>query len=541
MKNRFLLTTCLMMASLLSFATANAKDLRLALMASLLSFATANAKDLRLAYDADPVTLDIHEQLSGGMLQLSHMSFDPLIRWTKDLAFENRLATSYERLNPTTVRFTVRFNLRKGVKFHSGNPMTAADFKWTFDRLKVSPDFKGIFANFTELNVIDDHTIDLVTSGPYPLVLHTSTYIFPMDSKFYTGTDANGNDKGAIVKNGASFASTNMSGTGPFKIISREQGVKTVFERFEGYWDKKSPGNVDRIILTPIKDEQTRVAALLSGDVDFIAPVSPNDFGQIKAASNAELITMPGTRIITFQMNQERKKELQDQRVRMAIVHAINNEAIVKKIMKGFATTAGQMSPEGYLGYNPKLKPRYDLKLAKQLMKDAGYEDGFSVTMMAPNNRYVNDDKIAQAVAAMLSKINIKVDLQTMPKAQYWPAFDDRAADIMMIGWHSDTEDSANFYEFLAMTPDQSTGMGVYNSGNYSSDYVDTTTMAANRETDSSKRAEMLQSIEAKIYQDAGFIPLHWQNLAWAARKGVDVDPIVNALNFPYLGDLVVQ
>jgi ABC-type transport system substrate-binding protein len=120
MKNRFLLTTCLVMASLLSFAT-------------------ANAKDLRLAYDADPVTLDIHEQLSGGMLQLSHMSFDPLIRWTKDLAFENRLATSYERLNPTTVRF----NLRKGVKFHSGNPMTAADFKWTFDRLKVSPDFKG--------------------------------------------------------------------------------------------------------------------------------------------------------------------------------------------------------------------------------------------------------------------------------------------------------------------------------------------------------------------------------------------------------------
>jgi len=518
MKNRFLFTACLVMAGFMAVTS-------------------ANAKDLRLAYDADPVTLDIHEQLSGGMLQLSHMSFDPLVRWSKDLAFENRLATSYKRLNPTTVRF----NLRKGVKFHSGNPMTAADFKWTFDRLKVSPDFKGIFANFTELNVIDDHTIDLVTSGPYPLVLHTSTYIFPMDSKFYTGTDANGNDKGAIVKNGASFASTNMSGTGPFKITSREQGVKIVFERFDGYWDKKSPGNVDRIVFTPIKDEQTRVAALLSGDVDFIAPVSPNDFGQIKAASNAELITLPGTRIITLQMNQKRKKELQDQRVRMAIVHAVNNDAIVKKIMKGFATTAGQMSPAGYLGYNPKLKPRYDLKLAKQLMKDAGYENGFSVTMMAPNNRYVNDDKIAQAVAAMLSKINIKVDLQTMPKAQYWPAFDDRAADIMMIGWHSDTEDSANFYEFLAMTPDQSTGMGVYNSGNYSSDYVDSTTLAANRETDSAKRAEMLQAIEAKIYQDAGFIPLHWQNLAWAARKGVDVDPIVNALNFPYLGDLVVQ
>ena len=518
MKNRLLLTTCL-------------------LLSGALAFATAQAKELKMAYDADPVTLDIHEQLSGGVLQLSHMSFDPLIRWTKELAFEPRLATRYERLNETTVRFY----LRKGVKFHSGNSMTAADFKWTFNRLKESPDFKGIFANFTDLKVIDDYTIDLVTSGPYPLVLHTATYIFPMDSKFYTGTDANGNDKGAIVKNGASFASTNLSGTGPFKVASREQGVRVVFERFADYWDKKSPGNVDRIVFTPIKDEQTRVAALLSGDVDFIAPVSPNDFGQIRSSSNAELITMPGTRIITFQLNQERRPEFRDPRVRMAMVHAVNNEAIVAKIMKGFATPAAQFSPAGYLGYNPALKPRYDLDLAKKLMKDAGYEDGFSITMMAPNNRYVNDDKIAQAVAAMLSKINIKVDLQTMPKAQYWPAFDDRAADVMMIGWHSDTEDSANFYEFLAMTPDQSTGFGAYNSGNYSSDFVDSMTMKANMETNTEKRASMLQDIESKIFQDAGFIPLHWQNLAWAARKGVHIEPIVNALNFPYLGDLVID
>jgi len=477
------------------------------------------------------------QQLSGGTLQLSHMSFDPLIRWTQGLAFENRLATSYERLNDTTVRF----HLRKGVKFHSGNEMTAADFKWTFDRLKVSPDFKGIFTNFSALNVIDDYTIDLVTTGPYPLVLHTATYIFPLDSKFYTGTDANGNDKGAIVKNGASFASTHLSGTGPYVVTSREQGVKIVFDRFKDYWDIDSKGNVDKIIFTPIKDEQTRVAALLSGDVDFIAPVSPNDFGQIKRSSKAELVTMPGTRIITFQLNQERRPEFQNVLVRQAIVNAVNNEAIVKKIMKGFGTTAAQMSPEGYLGYNPKLTPRFDLQEAKNLMKEAGYEDGFSVTMMAPNNRYVNDDKIAQAVAVMLSKINIKVDLQTMPKAQYWPLFDERAADIMMIGWHSDTEDSANFYEFLAMTPDSDTGMGAYNSGNYSSEFVDENTMMANMETDPKTRAEMLQAIEERMYQEAGFIPLHWQNLAWAARKGVEIEWVVNAFNFPYLGDLVIK
>lgn len=518
MKNRLILTVSL-------------------LCASLLAFGGANAKTLRLAYDADPVTLDIHEQLSGGILQLSHMSFDPLIRWTKDLAFENRLATSYERLNATTVRF----NLRKGVKFHSGNKMTAADFKWTFDRLKVSPDFKGIFTNFSALNVVDDLTIDLVTTGPYPLVLHTATYIFPLDSKFYSGTDSNGNDKGAIVKNGASFASTNLSGTGPYMVTSREQGVKVVFDRFADYWDKGSVGNVDKIVFTPIKDEQTRVAALLSGDVDFIAPVSPNDFGQIERSSKADLITMPGTRIITLQMNQERRAEFKDVRVRQAIVNAVNNVAIVKKIMKGFGTAAAQFSPKGYLGYNEKLQPRFDLQEARNLMKEAGYEDGFSITMMAPNNRYVNDDKIAQAVAVMLSKINIKVDLQTLPKAQYWPLFDDRAADIMMIGWHSDTEDSANFFEFLSMTPNSDTGMGAYNSGNYSSDFVDESIMAANMETDNDKRTDMLKAVEERVFQDAGFIPLHWQNLAWAARKGVNVDPIVNALNFPYLGDLVID
>jgi len=506
-------------------------------MTGLLSTTTAGARELRMAFDEVPATFDLHEQLSASVLQLAHISFDPLIRWTRELSFEPRLATSYQRLDENTVRFT----LRKGVKFHSGNTMTAEDLRWTFNRLKQSLDYRAIFANFVALKVVDDYTIDLVTSGPYPLVLRAATYIFPLDSKFYTGTDANGKDKAAIVKNGESFASANLSGTGPFKVVSQERGVKLVFERFADYWDKNSPGNVTSIVFTRIKNEQTRVAALLSGDVDFIAPVSPNYFDQIRASSNAQLVTMPGTRIVTFQMNQQRRPEFRDQRVRMAIVHAIDNEAIVEQIMKGFATTAEQMSPPGYLGHNPNLKPRYDLELAKKLMKDAGYAKGFSITMMAPNNRYVNDEKIAQAVAAMLAKINIKVDLKTIPTSQYWPMFDERAADMMMIAWRSDTVDSANLYEFLVMTPDQATGFGSYNSGNYSNEYVDSQTMQASQETDPARRAEMLQAIETKIFQDAAFVPLHWQSLAWAARKGVILDPVVNALNFPYLGDLVIE
>ena len=496
-----------------------------------------SAKTLRLAYDADPVSLDPHEQLSGGMLQLSHMIFDPLVRWNKESQFDGRLATSWERLD----KFTVRFNLRQGVKFHSGNDFTARDVEWTFNRLRTSPDFKGLFQPFKELKVVDDYTIDLVTNEPYPLVMHMATYIFPMDSVFYTGTDDKGLAKDMLKKHADTFASVNASGTGPFIVTSRQQGVRVDFERFDGYWDETSPGNVEEIVMTPIKESPTRVAALLSGDVDFIHPVPPADLDRIRNNVKVNLVTMSGTRIITFQLNQERRAEFKDKRVRQAIVNAINNEGIVKKIMKGFATAAAQQSPKGYAGHVPTLKPRYDLAKAQQLMKEAGYEKGFTVTMMAPNNRYVNDDDIAQAVSSMLSRINIQVDLKTMPKAQYWPTFDERAADIMMIGWHADTEDSANFTEFLTMCANKETGYGQYNSGNYCNPEVDKLVLASQGETDETKRSEMLQKVEQILHDEAAFVPLHWQDLAWAARKGVHIEDVVNVMNFPYLGDLVID
>lgn len=502
-----------------------------------LSIASAQAASLKMAYDADPVSLDPYEQLSGGTLQLSHMTHDPLVRWDRNHGFEARLAEKWERVDD----LTMRFHLRKGVKFHSGNDFTAKDVAFTFKRLQESPDFKGIFEPFQELKVIDDYTVEVVTKKPFPLVLNNMTYLFPMDSQFFTGEDANGKPKDLLVKHGDSFASRNISGTGPYVVSAREQGVRVDFKRFAGYWDTNSPGNVDDIVLTPIKEAPTRVAALLSGDVDFIEPVPPTDHDRIRESNKVDLVTMGGTRIITFQMNQERVEAFKDARVRMAINYAINQEGIVQKIMKGFATPGAQFSPEGYLGHNPALKPRFDLKKAQQLMKEAGYENGFSITMMAPNNRYVNDEKIAQAVASMLSKINIKVDLKTMPKAQYWPEFDKRAADMMMIGWHSDTEDTNNFFEFLAACPNAETGAGQYNSGNYCNKKIDEMIVQANAETDPAKRAAIMQEMEKIAYDEAAFVPLHWQNLSWAARKGVDIAPVVNVMNFPYLGDLVIK
>ncbi|MEZ8826793.1 ABC transporter substrate-binding protein [Vibrio amylolyticus] len=509
--------------------------LAVALMAAGLSFSAA-AADIKVAYDADPVSLDPHEQLSGGTMQMSHMVFDPLIRFNQSMEFEPRLAESWERVDNETMRF----NLRQGVKFHSGNELTADDVVWTFDRLKNSPDFKGIFSPLVALNKVDKYTVEIKTDGTYPLIENVATYIFPMDSKFYSGTTAEGQDKSEVVKHGNSFASTNVSGTGPFIVTEREQGVQVVFERFGDYWDKDT-GNVDKLTLVPIKEAATRVAALLSGGVDMIAPVAPNDYKRIESANQIDLYTMSGTRVITLQMNQNSNEALKDVRVRQAIVHAINNEGIVKKIMKGAATAAAQQSPVGYAGYNEDLKPRYDLAKAKQLMKEAGYEKGFTLSMMAPNNRYVNDAKIAQAASAMLSKIGIKVDLKTMPKAQYWPEFDKCAADMLMIGWHPDTEDSANFTEFLAMTRNAETGKGQYNCGYYSNAEIDAAINAANVETDLAKRGAMLKQVEATLYDEAAFVPLHWQDPSWAAKSNVKIGPIVNGMNFPYFGDLVVE
>lgn len=492
---------------------------------------------LRMAYDADPVSLDIHEQLSGGILQLSHMTFDPLVRWTPEFEFEPRLATDWEQVDDTTMRMT----LREGVQFHSGNDFTAEDVVWTVERLKRSADFKAIFEPIASVTAVDEQTVEFKTHKPYPLLLNLATYIFPLDSEFYSGTTEGGKDKAEIVKNGNSYASRNLSGTGPFVVTDRQQGVKVEFERFDDYWDEESPGNVEKIELTPIGENATRVAALLSGDVNFIAPVPPNDLERIREDDDVKLVTMSGTRIILLHMNQERVEAFKDPKVRQAFAYAINQEGIADRLMKGFATPAAQLSPEGYTGHNPELTPRYDVEKAKELMAEAGYEDGFSITMMAPNNRYVNDAKIAQAVAAMLARINVTVDLKTLPKAQYWGEYDDRAADMMMIGWHSDTEDSANFYQYLTECPDADTGAGQYNAGNYCNPEVDEQVAAANLELDADKRAAMLQAVEQALYDDAAFVPLHWQDLAWASAANVDIEPILNVMNFPYLGDLVIE
>ncbi|MDO4777383.1 MAG: ABC transporter substrate-binding protein [Cardiobacteriaceae bacterium] len=506
------------------------------LSAAFFAAMSAYAADIRIAYDADPESMDPQEQLSGGTLQMSHLLFDPLVRHNSKLEIEPRLAEKWEQIDDKTLRF----HLRKGVKFHSGREMNVDDVLFTWNRMLTSQDFKGLFTQYEGIKKVDDYTFDVVTKEPYPLVLPNMTYFFVMDKDFYSGTDDKGNDRGKIEKATGTFASHNVSGTGPFKLESRQQGVKSVYVKNPDYWGER--GNVDKIELVTIKENATRVSALLAGDVDWIYPVPPTDLERVKGNDKLDLHSLASDRIIFIEMNQNVVEPFKDKRVRQAVVHAVNNPGIVEKIMRGFATPAAQFSPDGYSGYNADLKPRFDLKKAQELMKEAGHEKGFSITMISPNDRYVNDEKIAQSVAAMLAKINIKVELTTMPKAQYWTEFDKCAAGLQLIGWSSDTGDSANYSEFLTMTRNTDTGEGQYNCNGNSHAELDALVKEANATVDEAKRNELLRKVSQIEFDEAFVIPLHWQNQDWGYSKKFENFPdIVNMKNFPLFGDLKVK
>ncbi len=496
---------------------------------------TAHAeKVLRIGIVSDPESFDPHMQLSGPILSYSHWVFDPLVRWNKDMSLDPRLATSWEQINPTTMRF----KLREGVKFHSGNPFTSKDVVWTIERLKKSVDFRGLFEQFSAV-AVDDYTVDIVTKEPYSLVLNLATYIFPMDSVFYTGTDENGNPKDAISKTDYTFANENASGTGPFRAVSRQPGVDVQLEAFDGYWGPR--GNVDKVDLQVVAEGATRVAGIMAGNVDFMTPVPVQDYEQLDKNPEVNLITQPSTRVITFQMNSEKNEALANPRVREAIVKATDNAGIAAKVMRGSTIAVHQHAAPGMQGYSEDMGSRFNVAEAKAII-DELYPNGLELSMITPNDRYVNDEKIAQAFVPMMAKIGIKVNLRTFPKTQYWNEYDAFVGDIQMVGWHPDTEDTVNYGEYLLMCRNDATGKGQYNSGHWCNEEFDAIMNAANQETDIAKRTAMLEKAERLAYDDYAFIPLHLEPLSWAAGpQFVNPEAIVNGMDFLYLGDAVMK
>ncbi len=488
----------------------------------------ASAVTLRIGNQGDAQSLDPHSLNESLQLTVVGNVYEPLVTRDRSYKLAPSLATDWKQTSPTVWRF----NLRKGVQFHDGTPFTADDVIFSYERAKGDgSDMKSYVGQIKEIKKIDAHTIDFVLNNPFPILPELFTQWHMMSKKWCETNQATKPvDRRKGIENAASFRA---NGTGPFRVRERQPNVRTTFSRNGNYWGKID-GNVDEVIFNVIGNDSTRVAALLSGEVDVMEPVPVQDVARIKSNNSLKVLQGAELRIIFLGMDQKRdellfssvkgKNPFKDKRVRQAFYQAIDIEAIKSRVMRGASTpTALLVAPE-IKGFAPELAKRlpFDVEAAKKLMADAGYGAGFELKMNCPNDRYVNDGEICQAVAANLSRIGVKINLEAETKNNYFPKILRRDTSFYMLGWTPSTVDAHNVLYPIMSTPGEG-GRGQFNLGSYSNARVDELTNLVASETDDKKRNEMIREA-LKIHQDdVGHLPLHQQALNWATRKNVEL------------------
>ncbi|MEM9358786.1 MAG: ABC transporter substrate-binding protein [Pseudomonadota bacterium] len=498
-----------------------------------LSVSAAQAETFRFAFQGDVQTMDPHGLFETMTLGFQRNIYEGLVIRDKDMKMTGALAEKWTNTEPTVWRF----NLRKGVKFHDGSDFKADDVKFSVERLSTEgSDMKVVAGLIKEAKIVDDYTIDLVTPSPNPILPLQLEIFYIMDkqwaekNKATAATNVKGGDEG-------NFANLNANGTGPFKLKSRQSGVKTVLERHKGYWGK-APTNVTTVEFTPISNDATRVAALISGNVHMAYPIPVQDWKRLEDAKGVKPLTGPEARTIFLGFDQLRdelvgsnvkgKNPFKDIRVRKAFMHAINIDAIKKKVMRGAATPAGLMVAPQINGFNKSMNDRlaYNVDGAKKLMADAGYADGFEVVMDCPNDRYVNDERICQAAASMLAKINVKVKLLAQTKSKYFGkvlAQNGYDTSFFLLGWTPSTFDSHNPISSLMACRGGADKIGAFNLGGYCNKRINELAASIQSETDQAKRQAMIDEA-FKIHKDeVGHIPLHQQPLSWGVADNATV------------------
>jgi peptide/nickel transport system substrate-binding protein len=504
----------------------------------------AQAQTFKFANQGDALSMDPHSLNESFQLAFTGNIYEPLIGRGKKLELVPALATDWKQTAPTVWRF----NLRKNVSFHDGTPFSADDVIFSYRRAQGDgSDVKTYVGAIKEIRKIDDHTIDIVTNEPFPILPDVVTNWFMMSKKWCEENKATQPvDKRKGVENTASFKA---NGTGPYRLRSREPSIRTTLQRSPNYWGKIE-GNVQEVVFTPIGNPSTRVAALLSGEIDMMEPVPVQDIARINASAGHKVMQAPELRTIFLGMDQSRgellsssvkgKNPFKDKRVRQAFYQAIDVNAIQKSVMRGASAPTGLMIAPGITGFPPELNKRlpYDVEAAKKLMTEAGYPQGFEVGMNCPNDRYVNDEDICKAVAAMLARISVKVNLAAETKGTYFPKILSRNTSFYMLGWTPGSYDSHNPLFALFSTPGAG-GQGQFNLGSYSNPKVDELTKAIATETDVAKRNAMIAEA-MKIHQDdVGHIPLHQQALAWAMKRNVDLVQLAD--NYMFLKWITVK
>ena len=507
----------------------------LALAALMASTALpATAETLRWARAGDSLTLDPHAQNEGPTHTLAHQIYEPLIIRDMTGAFEAALATDWapKADDPNVWVFT----LRQGVKYHDGADFTAEDVVFSINRAKSDNSrMKELLSSVVEVRAVDDHTVEFVTDGPNPILPSNLTNLFIMDKGW---TEANGAVEVQNMDAGEStFAATNTNGTGAYKLVSREPDVKTVLTRNEDYWGKgQFPLDVSEIVYTPIQNAATRVAAILSGEVDFIQDVPVQDLQRVAATDGLVVKTAPQNRTIFFGLNLgpddiandnvEGKNPLADVRVRRAMNLAINRDAIKQVVMRGQSQPAGIISPPFVNGWTEEMdRIETDVAQAKALMAEAGYGDGFSIQLDCPNDRYINDEAICQAAVGMFGQIGITVNLDAKPKAQHFPLISSGGTDFYMLGWGVPTYDSEYIFNFLVHTRGEQRGS--WNGTGYSNPELDAKIVSLSSETDLDKRNATIADIWGTVQDEVLYLPIHHQVLNWGMtdKVGIEVSP----------------
>lgn len=497
-------------------------------MAVSLVAVAANAETFKWAGTTDPQTMDPHAVNSAPVLGFLNNVYEGLVRRGKDMAVEGALAESWEAIGDGA---GWRFNLRQGVTFHDGAAFTAEDVLFSYERASSeAADTASWFAPVSEVVVQDDFTIDFMMAAPNPIFPGSIANFMIMDKGW-----AEANAAELPAKDAENFATLNANGTGSFQITERQPGLKTVLAPFDGWWGDVEH-NITLAEFTPIQNPATAVAALLSGDVDMINPVPIQDAERVNARDDVQVISGIEARVIMFGFphgaealkytdDAGKPNPFLDVRVRQAVGHAINVDAILATIMRGSAEPANQLVSAAMSGFSEALaaRPAYDPDRAKALLAEAGYGDGFSFGLKCPNDRYLNDEAVCQATVSMLAQVGITAELDAMPVRNYWPELREDNFDMYLLGWSPGTFDAEHPIRFLAATPDAEKKLGSWNFGDFSNARVDEVLPMIQSEIDDAKRQTLLDEAAQILADEMAYVPLYIQPLVWGARSNISL------------------
>ena len=490
--------------------------------------AGAHAETFRWAGTTDPQTMDPHAVNSAPVLGFLNNVYEGLVRRGRDMSIEPALATRWEPIGDGA---GWRFFLRQGVTFHDGNAFDADDVIFSYERASSeASDVGSWFATVSDMVKVDEFTIDVMTGVPNPIFPDSIANWMMMDSGW-----AEANGAALPDKESGNYATLNANGTGPFLLSGRQPGLETVLRPFGGWWGEVEH-NITEATFLPIQNPATAVAALLSGDVDLINPVPVQDAERLSGRDEVKVIRGIEARVIMlgFAHTAETLKHganagdpnpFRDVRVREAVASAINVPAILQTIMRGSAEPASQLVSPAMRGFSSAndARPTFDRDRARQLLADAGHPDGFGFGLVCPNDRYLNDEAVCQAVVGMLAQVGVTAELDAMPVRNYWPELREGNFDMYMLGWSPGTFDHEHPIRFLASTPNSEKRLGSWNFGGYSNARIDELLPMIQSEIDDGRRQAMLDEVTALYQDEHAYVTMYVQPLLWGARSNVEL------------------